>query len=247
MRENAPQSVPSALGAASERPFRSVNSLLRGWVLPLLAMVLSLTAFRSAVADWNDVPTGSMKPTILEGDRVFVDRRAYDLKVPFTRARLAEWGAPGRGEIVVFASPETGERLVKRVVGLPGDHVALVGDRLVVNGREASYEALDRSRVPGLRNDELSGARLFTETLDGRSHPVLFWPRMAAWRSFGPVVVASDRYFMLGDNRDESHDSRWFGAVSRDRILGRAVAVVASVDRERSFRPRLERFFSPLR
>lgn len=73
---------------------------------PLLIMVLVLFAFRSAIADWNDVPTGSMKPTIIEGDRVLVNKVAYDLKVPFTTVRLLQWGDPKRGEIVVFFSPK---------------------------------------------------------------------------------------------------------------------------------------------
>src|SRR5580692_12543008 len=92
---------------------------------PLLIMLLVLFVLRSAVADWNDVPTGSMKPTIMEGDRVFVNKLAYDLKVPFTTWHLAEWGNPKRGDIVVFFSPKDGMRLVKRVIGLPGDTVDL--------------------------------------------------------------------------------------------------------------------------
>ena len=84
-------------------------------------LVIGLVVFsiRSALADWSDVPTGSMKPTILEGDRVFVNKLAYDLKVPFTTCRIAQWSNPQRGDIVVFFSPRDGQRLVKRVVGLP--------------------------------------------------------------------------------------------------------------------------------
>ena len=87
---------------------------------PLLIMALVVFAVRSSFADWNNVPTGSMKPTILEGDYVFVNKLAYDLKVPFTTLHLAEWSAPQRGDIVVFYSPKDGTRLVKRTVGLPG-------------------------------------------------------------------------------------------------------------------------------
>ncbi len=91
------------------------------WVKPLVVIALVMFSFRSAVADWNDVPTGSMKPTILEGDRIFINKVAYDLKFPFTTYRLLEWGDPLRGEVVVLRSPEDNKRLVKRVVGLPGD------------------------------------------------------------------------------------------------------------------------------
>src|SRR5437870_13485579 len=86
-----------------------------------LAMLLIVSSLRSALADWNDVPTGSMKPTIQEGDRVVVNKLAYDLKVPFTMIEVLKWSDPKRGDIVVLFSPVDGTRLVKRVVGIPGD------------------------------------------------------------------------------------------------------------------------------
>src|SRR5947209_20355024 len=97
-----------------------VRKIWREWVKPLLILLLVLFSVRSAVADWNDVPTGSMKPTIMEGDRIFVNKLAYDLRVPFLDWRLASWADPQRGDVVTFASPADGTRLVKRVVGLPG-------------------------------------------------------------------------------------------------------------------------------
>src|SRR4051794_2376136 len=105
------------------------------WVRPFATILLVLCAMRSSLADWNDVPTGSMRPTILEGDRIFVNKLAYDLKVPFTTLRLARWSEPARGEVVVFFSPANGDRLVKRVVGLPGDTVELRANQLWINGQ----------------------------------------------------------------------------------------------------------------
>src|SRR5262245_37374772 len=110
-------------------------------IRPLLILALVLFSVRSSLADWNDVPTGSMKPTILEGDRVFVNKLAYDLKVPFTTWHLAEWANPQRGDIVVFYSPYDGMRLVKRVVGLPGDVVGLRNERLILNGQPVDYKS----------------------------------------------------------------------------------------------------------
>src|SRR5580704_17520292 len=110
------------------------RQFLRQDAKTLLVMLLAMFTFRSAIADWNDVPTGSMRPTILEGDRVFVNKLAYDLKVPFTTWHIAQWDNPARGEIVVFFSPADGKRLVKRVVGLPGDRIEMVDERLIVNG-----------------------------------------------------------------------------------------------------------------
>src|SRR5580693_1770841 len=108
----------------------------------LALIILVLTAVRSAIADWNDVPTGSMNPTIVQGDRVFVNKLAYDLKVPFTTWHLAQWSDPKRGDIVVFFSPVDGIRLVKRVIGLPGDKIELVNERLLINGLPSEYAPL---------------------------------------------------------------------------------------------------------
>src|SRR5277367_4097672 len=118
------------------------DNFLKKEAKPLLIMVLVMLAFRSAIADWNDVPTGSMKPTILEGDRVFVNKIAYDLKVPFTTWHLAQWDNPVRGDIVVFFSPADGMRIVKRVIGLPGDRIELRNDEVFVNGEPLKYEPL---------------------------------------------------------------------------------------------------------
>ena len=244
--ENDPYAAPIPAAGTPDRPAGRLTALWREWLRPLLAMALFLTAFRSAVADWNDVPTGSMKPTILEGDRLMVDLRAYDLKLPFTRIHLAEWAAPRRGDVVVFVSPESGERLVKRVVGLPGDRLELSGHRLVVNGRAATYEQLAPEAVAGLGAEALGGGRLFVERLSEESRTVLLSAAPPAGRAFGPVVIPPDGYFMMGDNRDRSHDSRWFGPVPRDLVLGRAIGVVLSLDPERAYRPRLARFFEPL-
>src|ERR1700761_4025396 len=110
--------------------------------ISLLVFILVMTAVRSAVADWNDVPTGSMNPTIVEGDRVVVNKLAYDLKVPYTTWHVAQWGNPNRGDIVVFYSPVNGERLVKRVIGLPGDRIEMVNERLFINGQQSEYQPL---------------------------------------------------------------------------------------------------------
>ena len=111
-------------------------------IRPLLILALVVFSIRSSLADWSDVPTGSMKPTILEGDRVFVNKLAYDLKVPFTTWHLAEWSNPQRGDIVVFFSPHDGKRLVKRVIGLPGDTLELRNDALVLNGQPVEYQPI---------------------------------------------------------------------------------------------------------
>jgi len=213
----------------------------------LVITILILTAVRSAIADWNDVPSGSMNPTIVEGDRVFVNKLAYDLKVPFTTWHIAQWSNPKRGDIVVFFSPVDGTRLVKRVVGLPGDRIELVDDRLFLNGRAAQYSPVSagvgRDLPPTSRGPRFFAAEKAAES---PTHAVTILPLTPARRSFGPVTVPDGAYFMMGDNRDDSYDSRFWGAVERGRIVGRASLVVLSLDRQNYYAPRWNRFFTQL-
>lgn len=220
------------------------NRLQRGWqeIRPLLVMVLVLFSIRSSVADWNDVPSGSMQPTILVGDRIFVNKLAYDLKVPFTTWHLAEWAAPLRGDIVVMNSPLDGTRLVKRTVGLPGDIVELRDNRLIINGQPVDYTPLDTAIVGQVSGDKRQHSRFATEHLPVQSHAVMSTPGVPAARDFGPFQVPTGQYFVMGDNRDNSLDSRYFGAVDRRQILGKATAVAFSLDRDHQWRPRIDRF-----
>lgn len=231
----------------SPQKFRSdVRRWWRKEIRPLLLMIAVVCSIRSSLADWNDVPTGSMKPTILEGDRVFVNKLAYDLKIPFTTRHLAQWSNPARGDIVVFFSPYDGKRLVKRVIGLPGDTVELRNDRLVLNGEMVDYkpisEELLRDLTPQDRADHLFAA----EKLPGKTHIVAAFPGVPAKRDFGPYRVPDGHYFMMGDNRDDSFDSRYYGAVERNRIVGRAIAVALSFDHQRYWLPRWDRTLTSL-
>jgi signal peptidase I len=215
-------------------------------IRPLLILALVMFSIRSSLADWNDVPTGSMKPTILEGDRVFVNKLAYDLKVPFTTWHIAEWSNPQRGDIVVFFSPKDGTRLVKRVIGLPGDTVELRNEQLVINGQPVDYTALD-PKIPGQISEPERARSLFaTEKLPAHPHAVMAINGVQAIRSFGPVHVAEGHYFMMGDNRDNSFDSRYFGTVDRSQIVGRTSSVVLSLDKSNYWLPRRGRTFSSL-
>ena len=188
-----------------------LGRLVRHWTFSTAVMVLCVFSFRSAVADWNDVPTGSMKPTILIGDRIFVNKLAYDLKVPFLGSRIVGWGDPARGDIVICWSPADGARLVKRVVGVPGDVLEMKGGNLVVNGRVLDYTDADGTQFERGLGDEAAKYNFFTEDLVGVEHIVAVTPGKRAVRSFGPVTVGEDQYFMMGDNRDNSADSRYIG------------------------------------
>ena len=212
----------------------------REWLQPVILIAAVMFPYRSVVADWNVVPSGSMRPTIVEGDRIFVDKLAYDLKLPFTTLHLAQWADPQRGDIIVFYAPDSGERLVKRLIGAPGDVIELRADRLYVNGRSATYQAL--SNAVARRQDE----NVASEEIGGRRHPVTFLEGVPALRTFGPVRVPAGEYFAMGDNRDNSRDSRYFGFVPRAAIVGRATHVVISLDPERLYLPRAGRFLQAL-
>lgn len=213
----------------------------------LLAFFVLMVVFRSAVADWMYVPSGSMNPTIVEGDRILVDKAAYGLRIPFTTTRLTRGNDPQRGDIAIFASPEDGTTLVKRIVGLPGDTIEMRDDVLLINGvatdYDAAFVAMDKDLPESTRQQD---HRYLTERLDGRPHTIMTLPQRFSMRSFGPTAVPAGYYLALGDSRDNSKDSRYIGLVPRDSIVGRAFRVAYSLDAERWYRPRTDRFFVPL-
>ncbi len=228
----------------------TLASRARQWwrqeIRPLLILAVILFSARSSLADYYKVPTGSMNPTIIEGDYVFVNKLAYDLKVPFTTAHLAQWGNPQRGDIVVFYSPYDGTRLVKRVIGLPGDTVELRNDQLMINGKPVNYGPLNAEVSTQLPDAEQQQSLFATEQLPGHPHAVMAIPNLSAIRSFAPVHVTAGHYFMMGDNRDNSFDSRYYGLVERNRIVGKATDVILSINNNDHWLPRTQRFFKPL-
>lgn len=219
-------------------PCRLVRRLWREWLRPLAFAAAIVFPLKSSLAEWNYVPSASMVPSLLPGDVVWVNKLAYDLKVPFTTWHLAEWGNPRRGDVAVFSSPADGVRLVKRVIGLPGDLIESRHDRLFVNGAPVVYAPLSAGPSDSGEGSEVV---LTEEGLPGRHHPVMLQPRRPALRSFGPIRVPPGCYFMMGDNRDDSHDSRYFGCVPRRNFLGRAATVIASADPAHWLRPRGDR------
>lgn len=202
----------------------------KSFVLFIVLMCL----FRSAFADWNTVPTGSMLPTIVEGDRIAVNKLAYDLRIPFTHISLVKLGDPQRGDIAVFDSKAADIRLVKRVIGLPGDRVSMENNHLTINGVAVNYEHIDTV------GDGL-------EHLQGVDHKVrISYPAPYSFANFPAVTVPQGHYLMLGDNRDRSSDSRVIGFVPRDEIIGRARSVIMSTNYDNYYLPRLDRFFKEL-
>ena len=210
------------------------------------AFLFMMMVFRSAWADWVTVPTGSMNPTIVEGDRVLVDKHVYGLRIPWTLVRLTVGRDPRRGEIVVFDSPATGISLVKRLIGEPGDVIALDEHGLVINGERARYAPGDVTHLRHLLDATLAqNPRVLREISALPAHDVLSMPTRGP-NYFGPVRVPEDMYLMLGDNRDNSADSRFFGFVPRRNIVGLASRVAISFDPENYYIPRRDRFLTKL-
>jgi len=181
-----------------------------------------------------------MRPTLLEGDVVLVDRLAYDFKIPLTDLSLARLSEPRRGDIVTFTSPQSGMRLIKRIVGLPGDVVEMRDDVLRINGRVAGYVPVWAGRESLAYGFEVAATRAI-ETGAGGPHAVQFLSDVSARRSFAPLVVPAESYFVLGDNRDNSQDSRYIGVVPRRLLIGRANHILVSADILGHWRPRIDR------
>ncbi len=187
-----------------------------------------------------------MNPTILEGDLIFVNKAAYDLRFPLTMHRLAVWGTPERGDIVVCFAPDDGVRLVKRVIAVPGDTIEMRNETLFLNGRPLKYTKADLRYAESLSGRQKGNCILAAESLDECAHPIIITPSVRAIRNFPPIKVPQDKYFVMGDNRDASKDSRYFGFVERKAIVGKARAVLVSFDVTDLYQPRLERFFTLL-
>ena len=180
---------------------------------PVLLFVLVI---RSFVFEPFRIPSGSMMPTLLEGDFIFVKKYSYGLRLPVTETKIIETGEPQRGDVVVFRLPsDPSVNYIKRVVGLPGDTVVYERHRLTVNGEV----------IPLDRTDRMFGQRaIYLEDLDGRVHDILVTSPEFSARD-GTYRVPEGQYFMMGDNRDHSKDSRYIDAIPEEFLVGEAVRI----------------------
>lgn len=211
-----------------------------------IAFLLLLGVFRTAIADWNPIPSASMHPNLLEGDVVFVNRLAYDLKVPLTDIAVSHLGEPARGDVVTFFSPKDRTRLIKRVAALPGDRVEIRGEHLIINGKTSEYSVLGNAVEHIDQVGDLQALQL-KENNASATYSIQVLPQVQARRDFGPVTVPAGSYLMLGDNRDNSADSRYIGFVPRSLLIGRAERILVSADILGNWAPRTERIGMSLR
>ena len=194
---------------------------IKSEALSLFTMIMLICAFKSVFAANYTVPTGSMKPTIEPGDKLFVNKMAYDIRVPFTKIRLFEHSTPERGDVIVFEPPhDPSMTFVKRLIGLPGDLIEVEHGLIRVNGKPLNISISDERKLI----ETLSNGGFYEETLGKKTYSV----RRVASYGHMPAVkvqVPKDHYFAMGDNRDNSQDSRVWGFVPKENLVGKAVFI----------------------
>ena len=190
-------------------------------------VILIVFALRSFVVEPFRIPSGSMLPSLLIGDFILVNKFAYGIRLPVVNKRIVGAGAPKRGEVAVFRFPgDPSINYIKRIIGLPGDHVVYRGKRLYVNGKLMEQAPLGAYR---LANAEAAGEALrLSEQVDGIQHDILTTDRPEYGLS--EFRVPPGHYFAMGDNRDHSNDSRYWGFVPDENLVGRAFMIWFSCD-----------------
>ena len=201
------------------------------WAKSIFFAAILFLVFRSFLIQTFVITSGSMENTLLVGDMLMVNRAAIGSRIPLTDIRIPGYSAPERGDILVFDPPhEEDLKLVKRLIGMPGDTLEMRDKTLILNGVEQDEPYVVITEY----GDQFDGMMLWQrEHLTDDQDPDGYRPSRDNW---GPIVIPDEHYFMLGDNRDTSLDSRYWGLLEEWRLEGRAVAIYFSYEKE-SFRP----------
>ena len=200
--------LPNAEGRSGPR--RHLVDYSRSF-FPMLLFVLLV---RSFLFEPFRIPSGSMMPTLLKGDFIFVEKFAYGLRLPVMETKIVDTGAPERGDVIVFRLPSNPRiNYIKRVVGLPGDTLVYDQHRLVINGELVKLNDSEHPYEPR-----------YTEAMGERGHEIMITNPGRSGGS-GTYVVPPGHYFMMGDNRDNSRDSRFIGAIPESHLVGKAVRI----------------------
>ena len=195
--------------------------------LGFICLLAGMAFFRTAVADWNPVPSPSMEPTIVPGDVVLVNKLRLGPAIPFTHGRLFSLGEPERGDIITFYPPGIDQQYVKRVVGVPGDRLRSDGLTLFVNEQEM--------RLTDVSLDDRQRLITALESLGGVTHQVkVFLDRPIPQVPLN-ITVPEGHYFVMGDFRNNSEDSRFWGFVPEENIIGKVTRLLLSTSSQRAF------------
>jgi signal peptidase I len=191
-------------------------------------VILAVLLFRSFLYEPFKIPSSSMMPTLLIGDYILVNKFAYGLRLPVTNTRILDLGSPKRGDVVVFRYPvDPSDDYIKRVIGVPGDVISYRNKTVYVNGQEVPLQPL--GRFAGDRSSAVyNGYEELLERLPGAEHRILRRPNPHAQPQYQDefrITVPEGHYFVMGDNRDHSLDSRSWGFVPEDNLVGRASVI----------------------
>ncbi len=218
-RSGDERSQRAARKTASHSTKEWIKSIAIALVLWFVVRALAVEAFR--------IPSGSMENTLLIGDFLFVNKALYGAELPIVHRRLPAFREPERFDIVIFDSPEEpGVNVVKRVVGMPGDTLSMVGNVLYINGEQVDEPHAVTSA--GLYDPEDPRMRSWQLRYLVQRNSATYRPTLKNW---GPIVVPPDSFFVMGDNRDNSYDSRYWGFLGRDRVAGRPLFIYYSFDK----------------
>lgn len=192
-------------------------------------VLLIVFLFRSFAFEPFRIPSGSLKPTLLTGDFILVNKYDYGLRLPVAHQAITQGSAPKRGDIIVFRwPPNPSVDFIKRVVGVPGDKISYINKELYINGNKMTQNLLEDKTIKDDNGDSLR-IQESMEDLDGVKHRIYINPALMP-RDFKDVIVPEGSYFVMGDNRDDSEDSRYWGFVGDKDIVGKAVLVWMSWD-----------------
>ena len=195
------------------------KSTFREYSEALAIAVLLALFIRTFVVQAFKIPSGSMKPTLIIGDHLLVNKFTYGIKIPLIDRFIIQFDNPKRGDIVVFKYPKDESKdFIKRVIGIEGDVVEIKSDILYING-----EKIDTEYVSKYIDEDISGADRYEEAFGESKHYIL--DQYVNYEDFGPVTVPENSIFVMGDNRDNSQDSRYWGFVSLNKIKGKALII----------------------
>lgn len=193
-------------------------------------IILAVLLLRGFLVEPFRIPSGSMMPTLLVGDFILVNKFAYGLRLPVLHTKFVDIGEPERGDVVVFRFPrDPSVDYIKRVVGVPGDQIRYYNRVLYINGKPMKQVPMGNYTGVGA-GSVMTGANRRTETLDGIEHHILVRPEAPSWE--GEFEVPARQYFVMGDNRDNSNDSRYWGTVPEQNLVGKAFLIWMNWDSE---------------